>query len=339
MKSRKKLSVSTRLAIVMFSLVLLICIVIVGYIFLSNVIKDMTAIGNEDIKSQLEVVEGLMLLIIFLTISFIIFLAKSLFDIYGISKENQLIVEINQMASRVDQQTSIEKLDLYNDRYIKVIGRYATSYRGNTQHLYQLLFRTYMMKSMKTENDFEKLKIYTNILIRAYAESYNMTEIYTDNKVQKICEAAILYDIGKLGTPGYILYKETNLTEEDFEIVKRHAMVGYELAKVIAPEARKGSFEQYVQDIAGFHHERYDGTGYPWGVKGEEIPFIARIIALVTTYDTITRDRPYSKAMTHDDAVLLINKEKGLYFDPKIVKVFNGIEKEFKKIKEQDFKK
>jgi len=91
-----------------------------------------------------------------------------------------------------------------------------------------------------------------------------------------------------------------------------------------------------MRDICGYHHERFDGTGYPWGTKGEEIPFIGRVIALVTTYDTITRDRPYRKAMTHEEAVILVNNEKGRYFDPKIVKIFNAVEREFRKIKELD---
>lgn len=338
MKLKRKASMSTRLIFVLILLTILIGILIIGYIYLSNAISEINSTGNDLIKSELEVVEGLMLLLIFLTVSFVIYLCKSLFDIYATSKENQFIVEINKMTSKIDQQTSIEKLDFHNDRFVKVVGNYASANKGNINQIYAALIQTYMLKSMKTESDFEKLKIYTNILVRAYAESYNMQEIYTDKRIQRISEAAVMYDIGKLGTPGYILYKEANLNIEDFEIAKRHAIVGYDLAKSISPEARKGSFDQYVQDIAGFHHERYDGTGYPWGVKGEEIPFIARVIALITTYDTITRDRPYKKAMSHEEAVLLINKEKGLYFDPKIVKIFNGIEKEFKKIKDKDLK-
>ena len=334
MKHKSKMSMSTRLILVMVLLTILIAFLIVGYIYLSNAIGNISATEDETIKSQLEVVEGLMLVLIFLTVSFVLYLSKSLFDIYSISRENQFIVEINKMTSKIDQQTDIEKLDFFNDRFIKLVSNYASNSKQNLNDIYSALIQTYMLKSMKTEKDFQKIKMYTNILMKAYAESYNMNEIYTKKRIEKIADAAVMYDIGKLGTPGYILYKEANLSLEDFEIAKRHAIVGYELSKAISPAPRQGSFEQYVQDIAGYHHERYDGTGYPWGIKGEEIPFIARIIALVTTYDTIVRDRPYRKAMTHEDAVLLINSEKSRYFDPKIVKVFNGIEREFKKIKE-----
>jgi HD-GYP domain-containing protein (c-di-GMP phosphodiesterase class II) len=334
----RRMSMSTRVIFVMGLLIILIGSLFAGYITISNLISELSSGEIKDLESSLEVVEGLLLVLIFLTISFVLYLGKTLFDIYTTSRENQFSVEISKMTSKIDQQTTLEKLDFCNDRMVKLVGNFANVSRNNLKIVYSALFQTYMLKSMKTEKDFEKIKSYTNVLLKAYAESYNMREIYTDKRIGKICEAAVMYDIGKLGTPGYILYKEGNLHIEDFEIAKRHANVGYDLVASISPEMRKGSFEQYLQDIAGYHHERYDGTGYPRGTKGEEIPFIARVIALITTYDTITRDRPYSKAMSHDEAVLLINNEKSHYFDPKIVKIFNGIEKEFRKIKEKDLK-
>lgn len=328
---KRKISATLRVYIILGLLIVLIGCLFYGYISISNLISKMSLNDPDQVAADLEAVEGLVLILMFLTISFVLILGKLLYDLSRINHENNFMVEVSRFTSLIDQQTTIDKLDLYNDRFIKFVGNYSTNVR-NAKLVFRSLFQTYMLKSMKTELDFEKIRMYTSTLLKAYAESYNMTNIYTEKRIANIADAAIMYDIGKLGTPGYILYKEANLNKMDFEMAKRHAEVGYNLIKAIAPNKRQGSFEQYLEDITGFHHERYDGSGYPRGIKGEEIPFIARIIALVTTYETITRDRPYRKAMTHEEAVLSINNEKGQYFDPKVVKIFNAVEKEFNKI-------
>lgn len=336
MKTKKKMSLITRILTVMVLLVVLVAALLAGFITLSNLISQIGSGDVDNLTATLETIQGLFLVLIFLIISFLGYMGKTLFDIYAISKENHFTIEISKMTSQIDQQTTIEKLDFCNDRLVKTVANFAGSVKGNLKTVYSSLYQTYMIKSMKTENDLEKIRMYTNVLMKAYAEVYSLKEVYTDRKIHQICEAAVMYDIGKLGTPGYILYKEGNLEQKHFEMAKRHAKMGYDLLDAISPGMKLGSYEQYVRDMAGLHHERYDGSGYPWGKKGEEIPFIARVIALITTYDTVTRDRPYKKAMSHDEAVLLVNNEKGGYFDPKIVKVFNGIEREFRNIKEKE---
>ncbi|MFA6627969.1 MAG: HD domain-containing phosphohydrolase [Bacilli bacterium] len=321
-----------RIVIAMILIVALVVSLAVFYSSISLMIRRIS--DTSDLDSIVEEIQGYLLIVIFLNIGFLALLAKTMFDIYHDAKENHYTIEISKMTSTIDQQTSIDKLDFVNDRLVKLVGNFANNVSNNTKRVYSALYQTYMIKSMKTEKDFEKIKMYTAILMRAYAESYSMREIYTDKKIERIANAAVMYDIGKLGTPGYILYKETNLDQSDYEMAKRHALVGFNLMEAIKPEMMQGSYEQYMRDICGYHHERFDGTGYPWGIKGEEIPFIARVIALITTYETITRDRPYKKAMTHEEALILVNNEKGRYFDPKIVKIFNAVEREFKKIKE-----
>lgn len=328
---KRKISTKIKFVIIAVLIVVLVGCLSYGFIFISNLIGRISSNNQADISSELETIEGILLILLFLTISFFLIFGKLIYDIYQVNRENHFLVEITKFTSQIDQQTTIDKLDLYNDRFVKFVGAYANNFH-NTKFVFRSLFQTYMLKSMKTEHDFERIKMYTTTLLKAYAESYKMGNIYTNKRIANIADAAIMYDIGKLGVPGYILYKEANLNHLDFEMAKRHANVGHSLIKAIAPNKPQGSFEQYLEDISAYHHERFDGTGYPWGVKGEEIPFIARVVALVTTYDTVTRDRPYRKAMTHEETVFLINNEKGHYFDPKIVKIFNGVEKEFNKI-------
>lgn len=330
MRKKQRFSMTTKFIIIMVIVAILVTCLIIGYFSIADLIANISDTETEVIDS-LQVVQGFLLVVIFLNISFIIILGIMQYDLYNKIKESEYFAKINNLMTMVDQQKSMEGLEIYNDRLVKAIGSFAAHVK-EPKKVYSALYNIYLLKSMKTEADFEKIKMYITILMKAYAENYNLQEVYTDRKIAKIAEAAAFYDIGKLGTPGHILYKESNLNEYDYKLAKEHAEVGFNIVEAIKPDIEMGTFEQYFRDIAGFHHERFDGTGYPRGLKGEEIPFIARIVALVTTYDTVTRDRPYSKAMSHLDAVALINEEKNNYFDPKIVKVFNSVENEFNKI-------
>jgi len=126
---------------------------------------------------------------------------------------------------------------------------------------------------------------------------------------------ALLHDIGKMGIPDSILLKRGPLTEEEFEIMKRHPVYAYELLSPI-------EFLRPALDIPYAHHERWDGTGYPRGLKGEEIPLAARIFAIVDVFDALTSDRPYRKAWTREEALAHIRKGVGTHFDPRVAEAF-----------------
>ena len=124
-----------------------------------------------------------------------------------------------------------------------------------------------------------------------------------------------LHDIGKIAIPDYILLKSQPLTESEFEIFKTHSEKGYRLAQLL-PE-----FSHIARGILT-HHERWDGTGYPLGLKGEEIPLIARIVSVVDSYDSIINDKVYSKGRNKQEAIEELRRCSGKQFDPNIVEVF-----------------
>jgi len=127
--------------------------------------------------------------------------------------------------------------------------------------------------------------------------------------------AALLHDVGKIGIPDHILNKASHLTKEEYEKVKEHPITG---ATILNPIKALGCVAEEVRA----HHERYDGAGYPDGLKGEEIPFIARIIAVTDTYDAITSDRPYRQRKMAEVAVQIIKENSGTQFDPIVVSAF-----------------
>ena len=134
-------------------------------------------------------------------------------------------------------------------------------------------------------------------------------------EVRNIHWGAMLHDVGKIGIPDYILHKEGPLTEDEWVMMKNHSTIGHAMLKDIP-------FLQPALEIVLHHHERYDGNGYPQGLKGGDIPLTARIFSIVDSFDAMTSDRPYRKKMSQADALIEIERCSGTQFDPKVVEVF-----------------
>jgi len=147
-----------------------------------------------------------------------------------------------------------------------------------------------------------------------------------------------LHDIGKVGIPDAILLKPGKLTDKEFEIIKRHTLLGGDAIRAIETQIEGKSFLKMGRQIAYNHHEKWDGSGYPAGLKGEDIPLSARIVALADVYDALTTERFYKRAYTHDKSRQIIISLKGSHFDPRIVAVFEQLEDEFNRIREEQFK-
>lgn len=139
-----------------------------------------------------------------------------------------------------------------------------------------------------------------------------------DEKIQKlILEAAPMHDVGKIGIPDYILLKPGKLTFEEFEVMKGHAKLGHELLKGSGSETLRAGAE-----IAISHHEKYDGSGYPFGLVGTKIPLFGRIVAVADVFDALTSERPYKKAWPLADARKFLEDGRGAHFDPMCVEAF-----------------
>jgi HD-GYP domain-containing protein (c-di-GMP phosphodiesterase class II) len=136
-----------------------------------------------------------------------------------------------------------------------------------------------------------------------------------ENELTHIRHGALLHDMGKLGIPDSILQKPDQLTNEEWVVMRKHPQLAYELLYPI-------EYLRPALDIPYSHHEKWDGTGYPRGLKGEEIPLSARIFAIVDVWDAITSDRPYRPAYTIDQALSHIREQSGKHFDPQVVDVF-----------------
>jgi putative nucleotidyltransferase with HDIG domain len=163
------------------------------------------------------------------------------------------------------------------------------------------------LKDAETEGHSKRVTAFTIAVARAMGLS--------SSKIRVIARGAFLHDIGKMAIPDAILRKPGALTAEEKEIMKEHCYRGYQML-------RKIPFLSEAADIVYSHQEKYDGTGYPRGLKGEQIPLGARIFAVADTLDAITSDRPYRAAQPTSAALAEIKKFSGSQFDPEVVKVF-----------------
>ena len=182
------------------------------------------------------------------------------------------------------------------------------------EHLADLYLST--IKSLALAIDAKDQYTHQHILrVQKYSVAVAKHMGVSGNDMEGITTGALLHDIGKLGVPDYVLLKPGKLTEEEFNKIKQHPEIG---AAILDPV----DFPWPVIDVVKYHHEKWDGTGYPEGLKGENIPRLARILAVADVYDALTSSRSYRGAWTHERAVNLISDNSGSHFDPQIVVAF-----------------
>ena len=173
-----------------------------------------------------------------------------------------------------------------------------------------------------TGGHLERVREYSRMITRAICQLPKYMHYITPAYINDIYLSSILHDIGKVSVPDAILLKPGRLTAEEFDIIKQHTIVGGNALAAVDAELKEQSFLTLGKEIAYYHHEAWDGNGYPEGLEGEAIPLSARIVALADVYDALTTKRVYKDAYSHEKAVDIILEEKGRKFDPEIVEAF-----------------
>jgi putative two-component system response regulator len=147
-----------------------------------------------------------------------------------------------------------------------------------------------------------------------------------------LLQSCQLHDVGKISISDNILKKPGSLNNEEFEEMKKHVVFGEHIIEKIESLAKKSDFLKYAKIFAASHHEKWNGSGYPRGLKENEIPLLGRIMAIADVYDALVSDRPYKKAFTHEEAVKIISDSIEKHFDPVVANLFIGVSDEFRKI-------
>lgn len=220
-------------------------------------------------------------------------------------------------------------IDLYQDKLnmeIRLkqqeeeIRAHEKKLREGNEFMIDALSSVVEFRSSETGEHIRRIKYFTRIMLKylmKYFPKYGLTE----SQVDEISRAAALHDIGKIGIPDAILLKPGRLTPDEFEIMKSHTTIGCDILKGFR-ENQTGEFYQYCYDICRYHHERWDGNGYPDHLAGDEIPISAQIVAIADVYDALVSPRVYKSAYANNIAYdMIMNGECGV-FSPDVLECF-----------------
>jgi adenylate cyclase len=193
-------------------------------------------------------------------------------------------------------------------------------------------------RDSETGRHIERCQHYVRILCNQLATNPKFTDILDDETIDLLYRSASLHDIGKVGVPDSILLKPSTLSEDEYREMKKHTLYGREAierAEHLYGKDVKDSFLQFGKVIAYSHHEKWNGSGYPEGLAGEDIPLFGRIMAVADVYDALICRRRYKPSFTHEESVEIISRNKGTHFDPLVVEAFLAVQEEFGNVARQ----
>ncbi|MDR2349074.1 MAG: response regulator [Deltaproteobacteria bacterium] len=173
---------------------------------------------------------------------------------------------------------------------------------------------------------------YLEIMVKKILETGVCADEMEKLDMDFLIPSAPLHDIGKIAISDSILRKPGPLNKEEFEEMKRHAKIGADAIDRISSKTSDNGFLRMAKSIALTHHEKWDGSGYPYGLKGNEIPIEGRLMAIADVYDALISDRPYKKAMSTSEARELMRQGSGKHFDPRLIEVFLSVHDEFEEV-------
>ena len=184
----------------------------------------------------------------------------------------------------------------------------------------------------ETGQHVERVQKFLKVLLDEMEKTERYKEEIAAWDEDAFLKSALLHDVGKIKIRDEVLLKKSRLTEEELIDMKRHCLYGKTLIESLQNKVPNQTFLEYAKVLAYSHHERWDGKGYPDGLKGEEIPLQARMMALADVYDALISERPYKKAFTHEEAMRIIAEGNGSQFDPYLTDLFLGLSDKIKEI-------
>lgn len=321
-----------------FAVVATISSVTVAVIVLLVVLKDlgwMVDISSIDLESARVSVfkEILFVTVIFLAhvINIIISYAKNL--TLAVKKENEALIQV----SKGDLDTAITVSS--NDEF-GVMAQYTNTMidqlRVRTHEIQQTRDATIVaLAGLAETRDNEtgahilRTQNYVKVVAEHLQAHPRFSSFLDEKTIDLMYKSAPLHDIGKVGIPDHILLKPDRLTEVEFEIMKSHTILGKQALELAAQNLEDNNFLRFAQEIAISHHEKWDGSGYPQGLKGDQIPPAGRLMALADVYDALISKRVYKPAFSHAEARTIMVKARGTHFDPDVLDAFVAVEDRF----------
>jgi putative two-component system response regulator len=234
--------------------------------------------------------------------------------------------QAEEVCARVETHLRLRKLQrdmtTYNNHLEELVQEKIKEISRSQMATIFALAKLAESRDSDTGQHLERVQVLSRILACELRSIPMYAGIITDHYLETLYQAAPLHDIGKVGIPDAILLKPGKLSPAEFDEMKRHTGFGAETLKSVQSEYPGNSFIEMGIDIAQSHHEKFDGSGYPFGLKGEAIPLSASIVALADVYDAMRSKRPYKSALSHVEATDFIIQSGGKHFNPHIVAAF-----------------
>ncbi len=242
-----------------------------------------------------------------------------------VKKRVQNVTEVfnakNMLEEKVEEQTRVLR------KAYQALKIQADHLKKRNQEIIDMLGTVVEFRSLESGEHIQRVKEYTRIMAEQFMKDYPEYGL-TQEKIDVIVSASALHDIGKIAIPDSILNKKGKLTKDEYEYMKTHTVRGCEILDAIKSEWDKES-KKASWEICRYHHERYDGKGYPEGLSGDEIPISAQLVSVADVYDALVNERCYKEAYSTDKAFQMILKGECGVFSPKLMECFRKVRGQF----------
>ncbi len=256
-----------------------------------------------------------------------------------ISNENRTLVEVAngnlKMRAPVSSNDEFGYMAKYTNQMIDNLEKKTEELQTTRDVTILGLATLAETRDNETGAHILRTQRYVRALAEKLAENPRHKDHLTADTIDLLFKSAPMHDVGKVGVPDAILLKPGKLTDDEFAIMKQHPTYGYEALRKASKNLGENSFLLLSEEIAYTHHEKWDGSGYPNGLKGDEIPLPGRLMALADVYDALISKRVYKEAFSHDKAKSIIVEGKGKHFDPAVVDAFQEVENRFVEIADE----
>lgn len=240
----------------------------------------------------------------------------------------EVILRINTHLKYYRMQ---QELEVYNKKLHKIINDQLRKIYEEQKNILYALTKLYTKRDAAEAKHLERVGKNSRLLAICMQLSPQYENAVTNSFIETIELAAPLHDIGMIAISDDICRHILDLTPEKMEILKTHCDIGANTLKEIYSDNESNEFIRMAINIAGCHHECWDGSGYPKGISGKDIPLCARIVSVINEYDLYVSERSYKSAFSHEEGMKMINDNAGIMFDPDIVNIFNKIQNQLKK--------
>ena len=236
------------------------------------------------------------------------------------------------VKARLDNHIDLTR---YQNELESLVEAKTTELMRTYEQTLEVLATVVEYRSLESGEHIKRTSMLSEVLINEIVTNPIYADYVASNeldakKVYSIVRATALHDIGKIGISDTILLKPGRLTDEEFELMKTHTILGSQIIdEILATLGDNAGFLTYCREICYFHHERWDGLGYPTQIVAEQIPFSARLLSIVDVYDALVNTRCYKPAFSHEEAMAIIVESKGKQFDPTLVEAFESVSHQF----------